>query len=97
MLRVADLRADHRQVEADLEGHVEHGCSRAAIKCKSLEVGQEMVSLAEALREAGHDIEVVGVGSTVSAPFIAAVDGITEMHPGTYVFSDVIGVCLGAA
>jgi len=79
------------------EGHVEHGCSRAAIKCKSLEVGQEMVSCAEALREAGHDIEVVGVGSTVSAPFIAAVDGITEMHPGTYVFNDVVGVCLGAA
>ena len=79
------------------EGHVEHGCSRAEIKAKSVAVGKEMVSLAEALREAGHDIEVVGVGSTVSAPFIAAVEGITEMHPGTYVFNDVVGVCLGAA
>lgn len=79
------------------EGHVEHGTSRASIECKSLEVGQEMVSHAETLRKAGHDIKVVSVGSTVSAPFIPSVEGITEMRPGTYVFNDVIEVCLGAA
>jgi D-serine deaminase-like pyridoxal phosphate-dependent protein len=79
------------------EGHVEHGTSRASIECKSLEAGQEMVSHAEALREAGHDIEVISVGSTASAAFIPAVEGITEMRPGTYVFNDVIEVCLGVA
>lgn len=79
------------------EGHVEDGTSRASIECKSLEVGQEMVSHAETLRKAGHDIKVVSVGSTVSAPFIPTVEGITEMRPGTYVFNDVIGVCVGAA
>jgi len=79
------------------EGHVEHGTSRASIERKSLEVGQEMVSRADILREAGHDIAVISVGSTPSAPFISAVEGITEMRPGTYVFNDVIEVCVGAA
>ena len=79
------------------EGHVEDGCSRAEIKAKSLEAGQEMVSHAEALRKAGHDIAVISVGSTPSAAFIPAVEGITEMRPGTYVFNDVIEVCVGAA
>jgi D-serine deaminase-like pyridoxal phosphate-dependent protein len=56
-----------------------------------------MVSHAETLRKVGHDIKVVSVGSTVSAPFIPTVEGITEMRPGTYVFNDVIEVCVGAA
>jgi len=79
------------------EGHVEEGTSQASIRRASLKAGQEMVSRADTLREAGHDIAVVSVGSTPAAAFIGEVDGITEMRPGTYVFNDVCEVCLGAA
>lgn len=79
------------------EGHVYQQNSVEQIKSISHQAGEQMVSIANRLRKVGHDIQTVSVGSTVSAPYTPAVDGITEMRPGTYVFNDVNQICLGSA
>lgn len=55
------------------------------------------VLAASRLREAGHDISVVSVGSTPTALFASDLTGVTEVRAGVYVFFDVDqmsrGVC----
>ncbi len=34
-------------------------------------------------------MQVVSAGSTITAPYLSADDGITEIRPGTYVFNDL--------
>ncbi|SDM71646.1 D-serine deaminase, pyridoxal phosphate-dependent [Fictibacillus solisalsi] len=50
--------------------------------------GQLMADLAERLRAKGVPIIDVSVGSTSTSASAAAVEGITEIRPGTYVFYD---------
>lgn len=61
------------------------------------EEGQRMASLAERLRADGLPIREVSVGSTPTGAVAAAVPGVTEIRPGTYVFNDRMqlryGVC----
>jgi D-serine deaminase-like pyridoxal phosphate-dependent protein len=52
------------------------------------EEGELMVGLAEELRSSGIPIRSVSVGSTPTARAAAQVPGITEVRPGTYIFSD---------
>lgn len=55
------------------------------------------VAAAARLRAAGHVCPVVSVGSTPTAHFAAALDGVTEMRAGVYMFFDLVmhgvGVC----
>jgi len=55
-----------------------------------LEEGQVMVDLADELRSSGVAINNISVGSTPTSKYAARVKGITEVRPGTYVFSDYI-------
>lgn len=57
--------------------------------------GLTMVRIADMLREAGHDIRDVSVGSTPTGVYAAAVPGVTEIRPGTYVFQDRMQVEFG--
>ncbi|MFB9329060.1 alanine racemase [Paenibacillus aurantiacus] len=50
--------------------------------------GLMMVELAERIREAGVSIQDVSVGSSPTGSYAAAVPGVTEIRPGTYVFQD---------
>lgn len=59
------------------------------------EEGEIMVRVAEELRKADFDIEVVSVGSTPTAKVAGNVDGVTEIRPGNYVFYDAIQAALG--
>lgn len=61
-----------------------------------LEEGQMTVACAQKLRDAGLAIEDVSVGSTPTAEYAAAVPGVTEIRPGTYVFNDMATVKTGA-
>ena len=80
------------------EGHVAAGAESAgAIQERALAAGRRMIDVAEALRERGHAIEEVSVGSTPGAPYTAEVSGMTEMRPGTYVFNDVNQMAIGQA
>ncbi len=55
------------------------------------------VEAAQRLRAAGYECPVVSVGSTPTAHFAKALDGVTEMRAGVYMFFDLVmhgvGVC----
>jgi D-serine deaminase-like pyridoxal phosphate-dependent protein len=67
------------------------------IQAAGEEEGRLMVKLAEQIRAVGIPITDVSVGSSPTAAGAAAVEGITEVRPGTYVFQDRMqaryGVC----
>jgi D-serine deaminase-like pyridoxal phosphate-dependent protein len=77
-------------------GAVLGGSKTLELEEAGLEEGQLMVSLADMLRERGIGVEDVSVGSTPTAEYVAKVDGITEIRPGTYVFYDRMQVRLDA-
>lgn len=56
-----------------------------------------VVTAATRLREAGHAVPIVSVGSTPTALAAEDLTGVTEMRPGNYVFFDLyqagLGVC----
>lgn len=70
------------------EGHVQHVHGLEARKAMCLESMAILTSTAEALRQDGHTIEVVTTGGTGTAEFCAAVKGITEVQPGSFLFMD---------
>ncbi len=41
------------------------------------------------LERAGHEVAVVSAGSSLTARYLSAADGITEIRPGTYVYNDL--------
>ncbi|MGW8203717.1 DSD1 family PLP-dependent enzyme [Sphingomonas bisphenolicum] len=88
---------------ASLRGVLTHaGASYGAIGDEALRAAAEgeraaAVGAATLLREAGFVCPVVSVGSTPTAHFAQALDGVTEMRAGVFVFFDLvmagIGVC----
>jgi D-serine deaminase-like pyridoxal phosphate-dependent protein len=48
-----------------------------------------MGKIREELEAAGLEVEIVSAGSTITAPYLRASDGITEIRPGTYVYNDL--------
>ena len=56
---------------------------------------QQLLQIAELLRADGFEITEISAGSTPTSPYVAQVPGITEIRPGTYVFSDRDQVALG--
>jgi D-serine deaminase-like pyridoxal phosphate-dependent protein len=59
-------------------------------------VGALLVEVAGELREAGHAIDLVSVGSTPGAPSAPFAVGVTEARPGTYVYFDANQMRLGS-
>jgi D-serine deaminase-like pyridoxal phosphate-dependent protein len=41
------------------------------------------------LERAGHEVAVVSAGSSLTARYLSAADGISEIRPGTYVYNDL--------
>jgi D-serine deaminase-like pyridoxal phosphate-dependent protein len=86
-----------------LEGLVLRGITTYEGHVYKLKTGEErarevprilapVVRVAEAVRRAGMECEVVSVGSTPSAKHAARVPGVTEIQPGNYIFYDLIQV-----
>jgi D-serine deaminase-like pyridoxal phosphate-dependent protein len=78
------------------EGHLSSAPDRAALERAGLAAGVLLGQTADALRRAGHQVELVSVGSTpgvTSTPFAA---GVTEARPGTYVYYDANQIRLGS-
>jgi D-serine deaminase-like pyridoxal phosphate-dependent protein len=78
------------------EGHVATAPDRVALEQAGAAAGGLLVHTADELRAAGHEIEIVSVGSTpgvTSAPFAT---GVTEVRPGTYVYYDANQIRLGS-
>lgn len=64
--------------------------SLAAIKAMAEQERAAVVRCADALRAAGHAIDVVSVGSTPTATYAERLDGVTEVRAGVYVFFDLV-------
>lgn len=78
-------------------GHV-YGCAGPdEVKAVAHQESSAVLRAAELLRAAGMAVSTVAIGSTPTARIAGAVDGITEIRPGNYVFFDAIQVALGAA
>src|SRR5215210_4717888 len=77
-------------------GAVLGGSKTLELEKAGLEEGQLMGSLADQMRERGLGVDEVSVGSTPTAEYVAKVDGVTEIRPGTYVFYDRMQARLGA-
>ncbi|KAK7755449.1 hypothetical protein SLS62_002677 [Diatrype stigma] len=70
------------------EGHLQHLHDFADRKQQCLESMRTLTGTAEALRAAGHDIQVVTTGGTGTAEFCVTVLGVTEVQPGSFIFMD---------
>lgn len=96
--RIADVGGLRLRGVETHEGHVPTGAeSPDQLESRALAAGRRLVEVAEALRERGHQVGELSVGSTPAAPYTAEVGGITEMRPGTYVFNDVNQMALDQA
>lgn len=70
------------------EGHVQHVHGVEERKRMCLESMRVLVETAEALRNDGHEIDVVTTGGTGTAEFCVTVPGVTEVQPGSFLFMD---------
>lgn len=61
-----------------------------AIKAMAEQERAAVVRCADALRAAGHAIDIVSVGSTPTATYAEQLDGVTEVRAGVYVFFDLV-------
>jgi D-serine deaminase-like pyridoxal phosphate-dependent protein len=75
---------------------LEDGSPTFDLERAGLEEGDLMVSLANRMRQRGVGIRDVSLGSTPTAEYVAEVEGVTEIRPGTYVFYDRMQKRLGA-
>jgi D-serine deaminase-like pyridoxal phosphate-dependent protein len=78
-------------------GHSYHATNDAARREIALAERDAAVHAAERIRAAGMRCETVSIGSTPTALTDIALDGVTEIRPGVYVFFDLsqarLGVC----
>jgi D-serine deaminase-like pyridoxal phosphate-dependent protein len=59
--------------------------------------GAQMHAVARELRAAGFEADEISVGSTPTSVYAGLMGGVSEVRPGTYVFSDRTMVALGTA
>jgi D-serine deaminase-like pyridoxal phosphate-dependent protein len=64
-------------------------------RAAALEDAARLVEAAELLRSHGFEVAEVSIGSTPSAAYVHEMTGVTELRPGTYVFSDRDQAALG--
>jgi D-serine deaminase-like pyridoxal phosphate-dependent protein len=77
-------------------GAVLGGLRTLELEKAGLEEGRLMISLAHRMREQGIRVDDVSLGSTPTVEYVAQVEGVTEIRPGTYVFYDRMQAHLGA-
>lgn len=78
-------------------GHAYHAADQAARTAIAVAERDAAVRAASRLRAAGFACPTVSIGSTPTALTTIALDGVTEIRPGVYVFFDLaqaqLGVC----
>jgi D-serine deaminase-like pyridoxal phosphate-dependent protein len=70
-------------------GHAHDVTSQLGIEHVARQEAAVMGRLREELEQAGHEVDVVSAGSTLTARYLSAADGITEIRPGTYIYNDL--------
>jgi D-serine deaminase-like pyridoxal phosphate-dependent protein len=70
-------------------GHSHDAADQLGIESVARQEAAIMGAAREELEAAGFDLAIVSAGSTITAPYLHARDGITEIRPGTYVYNDL--------
>jgi D-serine deaminase-like pyridoxal phosphate-dependent protein len=70
-------------------GHAHDEPSQLGIERVAREEAAIMGDLRADLERTGLDVAVVSAGSTLTARYLSAADGITEIRPGTYIYNDL--------
>ena len=70
-------------------GHAHDVFTHPEIETVARQEATAMHQAREELDRQGISVQVVSAGSTITAPYLSAADGITELRPGTYVFNDL--------
>lgn len=78
------------------EGHLAGQPDRAALERAGTAAGTLLGEVAAELGSAGHDLDIVSVGSTPGATSAPFAPGVTEARPGTYVYYDANQIRLGS-
>jgi len=78
-------------------GHAYRAGDPGELRTIATREAMDVLDTAERCEHEGLLIREISVGSTPTAGVAAAVDGVTEIRPGTYVFNDVQQMRLGIA
>jgi D-serine deaminase-like pyridoxal phosphate-dependent protein len=78
------------------EGHIAGEADRPGLERAGRAAGALLAHTADEIRRAGHEIELVSVGSTPGATSTPFADGVTEARPGTYAYYDANQARLGS-
>ena len=78
-------------------GHAYHAASAGELRQIAEDEARTLVTLADAARQAGVEIDELSAGATPTARFSVEQDGLTEYRAGNYVYFDRTQVGLGAA
>lgn len=70
-------------------GHAHDVTAQPDIAATARQEARVMQQAAEHLQAHKIPVRVISAGSTITAPYLSADDGITEIRPGTYVFNDL--------
>jgi D-serine deaminase-like pyridoxal phosphate-dependent protein len=71
--------------------------SRDAVEELEREVSNSLLQTAQELRRQSIDVPNICAGTTASAERTCRMEGVTEIHPGSYVFNSLDGVVTGSA
>ena len=78
-------------------GHAYRSDDDEALRATAEREGLDLVETAARCAKDGIELREISVGSTPTARYVAQVEGVTEIRPGTYVFNDVQQMRLGVA
>jgi D-serine deaminase-like pyridoxal phosphate-dependent protein len=70
-------------------GHAHDVTTQPDIEAVARQESRAMQQARDRLEALKIPVPVVSAGSTITAPYLSADDGITEIRPGTYVFNDL--------
>ncbi len=70
-------------------GHAHDAEGQLGIERVARQEAAIMGAVRAELERAGHEVAVVSAGSSLTARYLSAADGITEIRPGTYVYNDL--------
>jgi len=70
-------------------GHAHDANGQLGIEQVARQEAAVMGDVRADLEQAGHEVRVVSAGSSLTARYLTAADGITEIRPGTYIYNDL--------
>jgi D-serine deaminase-like pyridoxal phosphate-dependent protein len=70
-------------------GHAHDAAGQLGIERVARQEAAVMGDVRADLEQAGYEVRVVSAGSSLTARYLTAADGITEIRPGTYIYNDL--------